>query len=420
MLIAAPLWWLAYKLKYYIVLFGASTDSLAPHFLGLQNEIENNDTLLADFPHLTPQLDFKGQFVKWTDDKVKLLSGAAVEARSIHSKFRGLKDEHRRPDVMVCDDPQDEDDVATAFRRQRLIHRFRNTILNLGSHDCDIYVEGNFMHKESLVATYLKDPLWDGKLYRAINIPKGEYEDFPIGNTKEDSSALWPHQWPMERLVERERLIKGRSFALEFLNYDRGAEEIVYDTAQFKRFSLNGRTLKGYQVIAYWDPATGKEKGSGAANERDYAAISVVATRRVKRESGDPLRYYWVLKVYLKRASAEQQIEAALDLMEEYPIRTLYYEDNGGFAIMVPFLKRRAKERGVSLPLKQVSQSKNKVQRILNAEPIIKRRTLFEASLPAHYFSQWSEFPYGSHDDGPDSTVGVLEQFESKKEAFAI
>lgn len=419
MIIAAVLWWLAYQKKWFIVIFGASSDALTPHFLALQNELENNENLLADFPHLQPKKDFKGQYVKWTDDKVKLASGAAVEARSIHSKFRGLKDDHRRPDVMVIDDPQDEEDVATPFRRKKLIQRFRNTILNLGSVDCDIYLEGNFMHNKSLIANYLKDPLWDGKLYRALNLPKSDTEEFRVGNEKEDGKPLWPQQWSRKRLEEREAQIQSRSFALEFLNQDRGADEVLYDSSKFKRFSLGDRTLKGYDVFAYWDPATGKE--TGKVQELDFASISVVATRKIKaKNNGHFIRYYWVLKVFLERASAEKQIDAALDFLEEYPIKKLFYEDNGGFAIMVPFLRKRARERGIALPLKEVNQSKNKVQRIMNAEPIVKRRTLFERSIPTHYFKQWDEFPYGEHDDGPDSTVGIFDQFESKKEAFVV
>ena len=68
MLVAAPLWWMAFRMKWFILLLGAGKDALAPHFSALQQELDpnlGNEMLLFDFPHLKPQMDFKGQFVKW-------------------------------------------------------------------------------------------------------------------------------------------------------------------------------------------------------------------------------------------------------------------------------------------------------------------------------------------------------------------
>jgi len=450
MIVAAPLYWLAYRLKWYIVLFGSTHDAIFPHYSALQDELEpntqvvpgetgvksSNEKLLSDFPHLRPMLDFKGQFISWTDYRMRLVSGATVECRGIMSKFRGLKMKQYRPDAMIIDDPQDEEDVATFFRREKLARRFRRTILNLGGENCDIFVVGNLMHKESLIAKLLKSPNWDGKLYQAINLPRPQGLEFVIGNTKKDGSALWPERWPKEVLDrKKEEMGSERDFALEFLNLDKGEEDVIYDSSAFMRFDHRRLNLKGFQVVGWWDPS---DPGVTAVRDSDYPCIVIVATRQFKFEHIDKLlkalkvkawtdvvrkpyegmrRWYFVCAAYIRKDKPEGQVEAALDLLERYPVSKLWYEDNGGWGMIRPYLQQRAKERGVALPLKLFSQSKNKVQRIMKAQPVINSRVVFDKNLSFTYFSQFDDFPNPSaHDDAPDATVAVLDRFESRRE----
>jgi len=374
-------------------------------------------------------IDFKGQFVSWTDSRIRLVSGATVVCKGITAKFRGMKEGGRRPDALVLDDPQDEDDILTYYRREKVNRRFRKTIMNLGGRECDIIAEGNLMHKESLLSQLVKDHrVWDGKLYKAENLPpKAEEAMFKIGNLKQDGQPLWPEGWTMERLA-RKKLEIGRHYAIEFLNEDRGDEEKIYNTGAFMRFDRRQLKLSGFRLVAFWDGATGKKE----AKDPDFASIAVVATRtltgkqygawlnaikvpvdpeRVRMYNDSPQRFYFVLDCFLKRCTPQIQIDAALDLLERYPIETLYFEDNGAWSILVPEIKSRAAERGVSVPLKQFNQSKNKAQRIMNAEPVIHNRTFFAKQLHPLVLAQFGDFPLG-HDDAPDSIIAVVEQFE--------
>ena len=157
--------------------------------------------------------------------------------------MRGLKENERRPDV-IGDDLQDEDDVSTAFRRQKLMRRFRSTIMPLISREGDLYVEGNLMHDDSVLANLLRDPEWDGKLYRALNTELPNEEGYPIGNTKTDGEPLWPDGWSKEALVKKSkealvkkrRDIKDREFDLEYLNKSRSEEDSLFVTSRFQRF----------------------------------------------------------------------------------------------------------------------------------------------------------------------------------------
>jgi len=442
LLFAAPLWWLARQDKWYICLFGGSGGAFWNHYSTLQNTLDRsigNQALLDDYPHLSPMMDFKGQFVSWNDSRIKVTSGAIVEARTMGSHVRGLKEGKWRPDAMVFDDPQDTDTVATDYQRAKFLNRFRTTLVNLIASPGDIFVIGNFLNPESMVGTLMRQKSWDGKLYRAENIPQDEHdEQWPIGNKKTDGSALWPERWPLEKLHQRREEIGARAYSLEYMNKQASDEELVYDSVKFQKFDAQEFIAEmddSYRVIAYWDPSDPKQSNFQAA---DYACIAVVACKSItlqgrelmgKNKDGKDYviakeslthNFYWVLHVWLNQARVELQCEEALRLVQAYPIKTLYYEDNGGFGVLLPYLKKIAKERNITVPLRTFTQTANKIQRIYNLEPVIKTRTFFASHLSTTYYNQWDNFPFDSHDDGPDATCGAILAFERSKKAFAF
>ena len=62
-----PLYMMAYRLKWFILMIGESATTAEANLATLTQELETNEALLADFPHLVPATDHRGQSVKWTD-----------------------------------------------------------------------------------------------------------------------------------------------------------------------------------------------------------------------------------------------------------------------------------------------------------------------------------------------------------------
>jgi hypothetical protein len=422
--LGACAWWLATKRKNYIVILGAAGDALWNHYSSLQTELDpeiGNERLLSDFPHLLPLKDFKNQFVSWNDSKSKIRSGAVFEARSSHAKIRGLKEGKWRPDVMIFDDPQDDEDVSTDYRRNQFLYRFQTTLINLIGPGGDIYVIGNLLHNDSFIGTILRDKAWDGKLYRAENLPQDDHDKgWPIGNTKQDGSALWEAAWPLERLHKRKKEIRNRAYAIEFLNRMTAAEEVIYDSALFNYFSVEEQEFDdAYTFVLFWDPSDPKKK---RFEEHDPASITVGATKKVQMNKDDiGTRYWWIVHNYLKQSPIEYQVEEFLRCLKTYPVKMAFYEDNGGFGVIRPYLRTRAKELKINIGmLKMVPTTENKIQKIYNMEPTIKKRVFFADHLSTMYLAQWDEFPHGTHDDGPDSTVSMIEQYERFGRGFMI
>ena len=106
--------------------------------------------------------------------------------------------------------------------------------------------------------------------------------------------------------------------------------------------------------------------------------------------------------------------------MQHWPVKRIYYEDNGGFGVILPYMRVVEKEKGIHFPVKMRPETKNKVQKIFNASPTIMTRVFFADHLGTQYFSQWDEFPHGNHDDGPDSTVSMIIAYEKANKGFMI
>src|SRR6185436_1072328 len=113
-------------------------------------ELETNEQLLEDFPHLAPARDPKGQLVKWTDEEIVIANYALVRAKGMGSRMRGMKYRSHRPDLAVLDDPESPETADTFLKRRRHQRWFGGTFLGLGATNWDIYVISNLPHHDAL------------------------------------------------------------------------------------------------------------------------------------------------------------------------------------------------------------------------------------------------------------------------------
>ncbi len=417
MIVLAPLYWFAYRIKWHILLLGAAANQIGKHYMSLQAELDpdtGNEALQKDFPHLRPKKDFKNQYVAWNDHKMVLEDGQVIQCFGLDARLKGIKEGHRRPDTIVLDDAQDEATLTTQRLRDKFVFRFKKVIMPLGAKTCDVIAEGNWLHRESLLAKLLEDQVWDGKLYRAENLPSDPDCPYVIGNTKQDGSPLWKSK----EELERKRLEMGaHAYAVEYLNKEGADEERIYDSSKFNRFDLSdvadpetGQIDDSWFMWAWWDPADLQPQKEG---DTDFASITALGTKMAVHPKLGKVRYFYVFDNFIEKATPERQTEAALDLLVKWPLKRLYFEDNGGFGTMLAYVKQRAKERDIALPLVRRHTVKNKFQKIFSAAPVIYQRTFFIRGLSAIYLQQWDDFGTPSaHDDGPDSTVSGIEIFE--------
>jgi predicted phage terminase large subunit-like protein len=414
--VGLPLWHLAYQRKMFVLFIGESSLAAEGNLATLTQELEQNERLLEDFPHLKPAKDPKGQLVKWTDRQIVLSNYATVVAKGMGSRMRGIKYRNNRPDLAILDDPESPETGDTFLKRKRHKRWFGGTFLGLGATGWDIFVIGNLPNHDCLIADLVRDHNWNGILFRAINIPARPEERYPIGNSKDDGSPLWPEVWSHDALeaYRNEPEVGSLGFAREMMCDPRDEEDKPFDPTHFAYFdqTLDHEKQWVAEAIAV-DPAGGEKQGEYRKGIKDWCAV--VGGARTK--DGKHIDIY---AIEMTRETPDKQMDAIIDMAEATGIRTVVLEEIMFKNLYANDLDRKAKERGIYLNIKTVKhQKENKVSRILSlVAPLHDFRTIRYAKHLKEkvrvYFLQFDEFPQG-FDDGPDATEILLRALEKKR-----
>jgi predicted phage terminase large subunit-like protein len=415
-----PLQKLAYQDRFFILLLGESSTTAEANLATIAHELETNHQLADDFPHMIPAMDHKGQLVKWTDRQIVVSSFQTVMAKGMGARMRGVKYRQMRPDLAIIHDPESPETADTFLKRRRKKMWFGGTFMGLGADDWDIVALGNLPHHDCLIAGLVKSPEWDGKLWRAENLPRRDHEPYPLGNTKTDGSALWPDGWSLEALeaYRSEPNVGDLGYAREMLNDPRDDASKVFNVDQFTFFDFTPASLSGYVTTRTWmDPAGGQQSGEFRRGKRDYCAI--VSAGRTRDG------FIEVFDVRLTRELPDRQLDLLLDVYASFGTRSLHVEENQYKNLIGNLLMDKARRRSLYPTVRPEPRSgtQNKMTRILGIQPLIKAgivrfaRHLIEAE--PEFFSQFDQFP-SDFDDGPDATEGVISTLDvGRAQTFA-
>lgn len=413
-----PLMELAYQRKHFILMVGESATAAEGNLATITQELETNELLLEDFPHLAGARDPKGQLVKWTDRQLVLQNHSTIMAKGMGSRMRGVKYRQYRPDLAILDDPESPETGDTFLKRRRHKRWFGGTFLGLGTSDWDIYVIGNLPNHDALIADLVLSKEWNGRMYRAINIPPRKDDRYPVGNTLHDGTSLWPEEWPMEALdaYKRQPEVGSLGFAREMLNDPREEEDKPFNPAMFSYFDFEPGHEKTYVMTGIAvDPAGGEKPQEYKKGIRDWCVI--LAGGRTKDG------YIEFFDVTMTRKLPDDQIDLTLDMYEKWKVRKVIIEEIMFKNLYGPTFKKAARKRGLYPMLQILSVRKtNKQTRILGIQPLVNdadgapvvrfARHLIEKH--PEFFAQWDEFPQG-HDDGPDAGETLIRGLEKSK-----
>jgi len=109
-----------------------------------------------------------------------------VMGAGMDQPIRGLKWGTRRPDLVMLDDVEDDEEVMSEERRDKTLNKFLSAILPAGSLKTKFRMVGTVLHVDSLLENVLNDPTWRTRRYEAHD---DEFENI-----------LWPEMFDKERL----------------------------------------------------------------------------------------------------------------------------------------------------------------------------------------------------------------------------
>lgn len=190
----------------YVILVGSTEDGAAEQLGNITEELTENEDLIREFK--------VKKFIRTstTDIIVEMQDGHRfrILARGAEQRIRGRLWKGKRPNLLVCDDMEDDEQVENPDRRSKFRRWFFRAAKQALSKSGKIRVHGTVLHEDSLLNRLRKNRSWEHLFYKAHN----SFDDF--------SNILWPERWSEAQLrARRQEFIEdgdSAGYSQEFLN----------------------------------------------------------------------------------------------------------------------------------------------------------------------------------------------------------
>ena len=332
-----PLHDIAYGLRHFIIIISDNNDQATGFTLPIRLELEDNPRLKHDSGDLRSP--------NWQRSDFTTRNGVRVLARGRGDKVRGMKNRQWRPDKVIVDDFENDENVenpSLVTKGKKWLQRA--VIGSLGEGFCFLMV-GNIFHPKSILAQFMSDKDEDGeklyisKIYRAILDPG-----------KPTERSLWPELWPMARLKKKRRTMGTVSFNAEMMNLT-GAENSPFRETWIKYYEESH--IEGLNLIT----GTGVDPSAKSGEANDFKAIITVSLNREKM-------IFYCRHAWLRHASPGEMFGASYNQVDHYGGQ-IGIEDNMLEDFLHEAIYNYAKDVGRYLPWRPVHHSTNKEARII-------------------------------------------------------
>jgi len=407
----APIWCVAGKFRNFIGLF-SDTTSQANDFLEIVKlELESNQRLQQDFPEVC------GEGPTWQVGNVLTANGVRIKAWGSGKRLRGARHGQHRPDLMIVDDPENDENVISAEQREKTRKWFFRALRRAGQPDTVTLAAFTIIHHDCLGANLLKNPAWRGRKYRAVlrwsQSPLWEkWEDLftaqtAIGETPaadafferhkkqmlEGTEVLWPERYTYYDLMKM-RISDGPAhFDAEMQNEPLDPETAVFLEEWFRWYEDDELEGKHLVNVAAVDPSMGKQ-----SRRSDPSAIVVLG---VAREDGKFFCY--VVDADIRKRHPHRIIEDVFIAYQHHRPLRIRVEETQFQEFFKDEMISKGQEVGMFLPVEGYKPLTDKMLRIQRMQPHVKNGILRFSRKHRTLIQQMLNFPQGDHDDGPDA-----------------
>lgn len=160
---AFPLWCICYGYKQTIIIISCSAEMASLFLTRIRTELEFNELIIKVFGKLQGASKWNNSEILTSTDIYCVGKGAGQQMRGLNLKSR--------PDLVIIDDLESEESVATDTQRAKLDKWFSSAVMKMGSPNCDFFFIGTVLSYDSLLYKLLTLPtysMWQRKIYRAV------------------------------------------------------------------------------------------------------------------------------------------------------------------------------------------------------------------------------------------------------------
>lgn len=389
--------------KRYIVIISNTSDQAAEFLAAIKTELEANPRLKIDFPECF------GEGSVWQVEKIITRNGVKIQMAGAAKALRGFVHGAYRPDLVILDDLENDENVRKPEQRDKLQNWLNATVMKLGAvgEKFDVFYIGTILHYDSVLNRVLKNKGWKTALFKALCVypdnmalwdefeaifhSEGDAaaERFYLENQAEmDKGAVV--SWASRPLYElmRIRAKEGhQNFDTELQNDPVSSDDAPFaDCMQFY-----GDLPHDCLTFGAVDPSLGKH-GTG----RDPSAIVVGAYQTTTGK-------LFVLEASIKKRLPDRIIEDVMAFHERYRCQVWAVEAVQFQEFLRTELVKRSALRGNPVPARAVTPNADKMLRIESLQPHIANGLILFKPEQSALLEQLRHFPKADHDDGPDA-----------------
>lgn len=406
---ALIMWCAVYKKKHYIILISDTADQ-ANDFLGnVKSELEDNELLTADFGQQIGMV--------WTNSDIITSMDVRIQALGMGKKIRGRRYKQWRPDLIIADDLENDENIASEDQRKKNLSWWTKAASKAGDERTDKIIIGTILHYNSLLSDLLKNPIYKSRKYQAVikwsNSPLWDEWEQIVTNLEDDNrlvnarqffdehmdamlagtQVLWPTKESYYNLMLQRVADGPAAFSSEKQNEPLSDDERRFLMEWIRYYDDEELVGKDLFIVVFIDPSMGKQGG-------DYSAIVAVGI--------DANGQCYVLLADLQKRHPDLIIADTIGTLRMFPIKLVGVEQNQFQEFFKDEMKKKLNEEGIDVPLRGIKQVADKTLRIQSLQPDIKNGRLKFRRDQQKLIEQLVNFPSADHDDGPDALEGAM------------
>lgn len=417
-----------YAYKHYILILSDSSEQAEGFLDDIKTELEDNANIIMDFGSL------KGDKA-WRTGVILTKTDIKAEAIGSGKKVRGRRHRNWRPDLIVLDDIENDENVNTPEQRRKLKNWFDKAVSKAGDTYTDIMYIGTILHYDSLLNNVLQNPRYKTKKYRAVISEatntklwdewEGIYTNLFNENHEEDArtfyeaheeemllgvEVLWEEKLSYYDLMEIKVSEGTASFNSELQNDPIDPESATFNPEWFDYYEpeLVDFSSPEFVFVAANDPSLGKNKKS------DTSSIINLA---LSTKTG----YMYVADASVERRKPDVIIDDVFEMNRR--LKRDYKKGFYKFGVEVvqfqyfskEVMAAKSAEEGEYIPIEEIQSTVNKVLRIESLQPVIKNKYLKFNREHKTLLKQLQEFPMGKNDDAPDGLQMAVQLAQTVK-----
>lgn len=409
-----PFHGIIFKRFHFIVLVSNTFKKAAMHLDTIKKEIADNHVLRSTLPGLEVTRDAEGdsEFRHQDGHSIKFLCKGVDQIGGV----RGIKYGAYRPDLILCDDMEDDEMVKNPQRRRALKDEYDEALIPAGDKKLvQIINVGTILHDDSQMAKLVSDKEYP-------NFMKIIYKAHMWPDTKQEAS-LWPEKWSIADL-KKLRKEKPNVYAKEMQNDPVAGANVRFSKEMFRYWKIEDQNYVLYdrdgRMIGR-DSLRSCRAGIACdlAWDEDKDADRCVIMPGLLTVDSNILILPYLARKGVRPTHIIEFLFSNVERLEKMTGSNVPVGFEKAMLEKVTrwILKQEMKRRNKFISTRPLSWEGDKIERIeVRLEPRYTNGTIYHGENMGDLEHELERFPSGSTDDIIDSLQGLVQILQNPKQ----